>query len=274
MISLLAVGCTSVKEFVPIHSHAAPIRVPNQQRLVSLATAQAIQNAVRDANLAQYAGQSGRVEVNGVFPHSAQDLLEYVASSVEFEMARVGMRVIAHATLPVRDEATPSGTMIIMKESAPEPTPPDLRVVVSLDWGGIDFKDHQYVVWPKAAGQLGLAIGSILIGGTIIGASLTATKTVFGREVADTDVQTAGGIAGGAILGAGVLAAIIWRLADKPVGHQFTLTGRVRLALRVIPNAAGQRPAIGTGDGESHIVIDTKSDSGYTNFIEVPETKK
>src|SRR5262245_25264735 len=114
----LIVGCaSSVKEYVPIHGSSMPVRVPNQQRLVALAASQAVANAARELNLSQYAGFSGRVEVNGVFPHSATDLLEYVASALEFEMARVGMRVIPHPILaPVRSEASASAPVVIMRE--------------------------------------------------------------------------------------------------------------------------------------------------------------
>jgi hypothetical protein len=268
VLSLVAVvGCaSSVKEYVPIHGQAMPVRVPNQQRLVALAASQAVTNAARELNLTQYAGLSGRVEVNGVFPHSADDLLEYVSSAVEFEMARVGMRVIPHPTLaPVRSEAS-APVVVVRAENAETAAPqPDVRIIASLDWGGIDFKDHQYIVWPRAGAMLGILGGGLIIGGAALGAGMNASNV---------DEALGGSIAGGAIMAVGILVPIVWYFVDKPVGHQFTLTGRVRLALRVIPNAAGQRPAQGVGDGESHIVIDTRSDSGYTNFIQVPEPKK
>jgi hypothetical protein len=276
---LLVGGCSSVKEFVPIHAASSPVRVPNQQRLVSLAVAQAIGNAAREVNLQQYAGLSGRVEVNGVFPHSAADLLEYIASGVEFEMAKVGMRVIPHPTMaPVRYEAIASAPVIIMKEQGADATPqPDVRVVASVDWGGIDFKDHKYVVWSRVGPMLGVAVGLLVTGGIIIGAGQAVGGSTNGtgfRTTADDTVPLVTGIIGGIFMGAGILTPLIGRMIDDGIGHQFTLTGRVRLALHVIPNTAGQRPAQGVGDGESHIVIDTRSDSGYTNMIDVPEPKK
>jgi hypothetical protein len=279
----LFVGCaSSVKEYVPVHGSSLPVRVPNQQRLVALAASQAVGNAARELNLAQYAGLSGRVEVNGVFPHSASDLLEYVTSAVEFEMARVGMRVIPHPLplAPVRSDS--SAAVVVMRDQGAEPSapPPDLRVIASLDWGGIDFKDHTYVVWSRAGAMLGILGGGLVLGAIVIGAGANATTTISGpfpggsREVPDDSLRLSTGIAGGTIMLLGIAVPLIWRAIDKPVGHQFTLTGRVRLNLRVIPNAAGQRPAQAVGDGESHIVIDTRSDSGYTNLIEIPEPKK
>jgi hypothetical protein len=277
LVSLL--GCaSSVKEFVPIHTSSLPVRVPNQQRLVSLAAQQAVTAAAREINLAQYAGLSGRVEINGVFPHSANDLLEYVASAVEFEMARVGMRVLSHPIMaPVRSEAIASAPVIMMREPGAEAAPqPDLRVIASLDWGGIDFKDQQYTVWSRAGAMLGIALGGIVTGAIIMGAGYAASQSTgrFGVTTTDDSIFIPSLAVGGILFVGGPLIAGIWRALDKPVGHQLTLTGRVRIALKIIPNTAGQRPALSTGDGESHIVIDTRSESGYTNIIDVPEPKK
>src|SRR5581483_191528 len=134
---------------------------------------QAVANASREVNLVQYAGQSGRVEVNGVFPHSAYDLLDYIASTVEAEMARAGMRVIQHVgSTPTHPEgANAASTVIVLAPPAEQTGPaPDLRVIASVDWGGVDLKDQSYIIWPRLGGMLGVAGGGVVLGAITLGA--------------------------------------------------------------------------------------------------------
>src|SRR6185436_1761187 len=95
-VLLLAVGCGSVKEYVPIAPASVGLKMPNQQRLVATSTTEAIRGAIVDPklNLGQYRGLKGRVEVNGVFPPSKTELLDYVATAVEGEMLQAGIQVL------------------------------------------------------------------------------------------------------------------------------------------------------------------------------------
>jgi hypothetical protein len=266
-------ACGYVKEYAPVNASVTPVRVPNQQRLVSLAATQAVVNAARSLNLARYAGRSGIVEVNGVFPHSASDLLEYVASALEGEMARAGMRVIPHPTpAPVRPE-NGGQPLVLVTPNAQEQPQPDVRVVASLDWGGIDMRDQQYVVWKNAIAQLAVGVGGFAIGvATIVGGINTSSPGAFSGDHAATDYAAV--IVGGLFTLGGPITALVWSAIDRPMAHQTTLAGRVRITLRAIPNAGGIMPAEATGEGESHIVLDPATSSGYSHELVLPQMQK
>jgi hypothetical protein len=124
--------------------------------------------------------------------------------------------------------------------------------------------------------MLGLGFGGFILGVGILGGGISGalgTDRAGASTVTDPTALSIAAAVGGLLTIGCPVAAAVWRALEKPTGHQFTLTGRVRIVMRAIPNAAGQRPAQGVGDGESHIVIDEGSDSGYTNLLHVPEPK-
>jgi hypothetical protein len=117
----------------------------------------------------------------------------------------------------------------------------DVRVVASVEWGGVDYSDQKYLVGGRLAGMVIVGIFTFTIG------------------------------------------AFIWRAIQSPYSHIFTLHGRARIVVQAIPGGgepapaglrSAVRPARGVGEGEAKIVIDALSDSGYTNFMKVPEKKK
>ena len=67
-------SCKYNKETVPIRRAETDIRVPNQQRVVALATDQ----AVEALDFTKLAGKTVSIELTGVFPHSYDDLLAYL----------------------------------------------------------------------------------------------------------------------------------------------------------------------------------------------------
>jgi hypothetical protein len=240
----IVAGCGSVKEYVPIKIGPVGMRVPNQQRLVSQAVTQAVYKACRHGrlNLKQYAGKTGRVEVNGVFPHSESDLLKYVASVVEGEMSLAGLVVTRKEPFivkPVTVNVGPAATAADTPPAAPaagsqiiSPPRPDVRIIASLDWGGVDFTDKKYVNGGKLAGMIVVGLVTFTVGG------------------------------------------IIWRIIESPMDHTFTLNARAHVTIRAIPTAAGLRPGFGLGEGSAQIVIDADSDSGYTANMAVPQKKQ
>jgi hypothetical protein len=231
-VLLLAAGCSSIKEFVPIHSSAAAMRIPNQQRILSEATLAAVNQAVsaNELNLNQLAGKTVVVDADGVFPHSRTDLFAYLVTAFEGELSRRGVRVLPRA-LPseLRIDEGARGAQVSLTPPAPESLHADARVAVSVDWGGIDYQDNKHVSVARATGMA--VVGVFTFG----------------------------------------LGAIIWRLAQTPMVHTLTLKARVHITVRVIPVQTGLRFAMASGSGESQIAIDQETDSGYTNQMTVPE---
>ena len=155
------------------------------------------------------------------------------------------MRVIAHPSpSPVRPE-NGGQPLVIVSPNAAEPPQADVRIVASLDWGGIDLRDQEYIVWKRAAAQLGIGVGGFVIGLATLSGGLNH-KDAFNSKHVGADTTSA--IVGGLFLLGGPITALVWNAIDKPVAHQTTLTGRVRITLRAIPNSGGVGSAQGTGE--------------------------
>ena len=227
-------GCGSVKEFVPIRPMSVPLRMPNQQRIVAEATTEAVNRASADGklNLSQYKGLKGRVEVNGVFPHSGSDLLDFIASAVEGSMMQAGMLVLPRPhPFSVRAEGGASSVTIIPPPAAPETADAksDVRLVASVDWGGVDYEEARE-----------------LLGGRVALAIVLSVLTL--------------GVAG-----------IIYIAVTDFYDHTFTLKSRVHITLRALPTTTNLRGGIGVGEADSKIVIDARSASGYSAEIDIPK---
>ena len=246
---IVATGCGYTKEYAPIRIQPFSPRQPNQQRLVAQATVVAVQQAAAGAALQRYSGRTARVEVDGVFPHSDTDLLNYVGSVVAGEAARVGIRV-----LPPKDDD--KDKVVVYGGRAGKPVPDEepeaeIRLVASVDWGGIDLVERRHTNgWPLA----GWIILPIL--GPLIGASL-----------ADDGFEELGI----PLIYGSVLGDVAWIIFGDTTGHTFTMLGRTRVTLRAIPQVSGLAAAFGVGEGESSIVIDTDSDSGYALTVDLPK---
>lgn len=265
-------GCGSfVKEFAPIRPGSVAVRVPNQQRLLSSATLEAVATAAAQVRLAQYAGRSAQVEVNGVLPHSRDELLEYIAAAVEGEAARAGIRVIPRPRLQLLG----GGLGLAPVSASPQQPAPDLRLVASVDWGGVDYEEKKYVVASRMGGQLGLLIGGLVLGSVAYGVTFGYKPSSSATDVSSSSYQQSIiGLSVGTALAAGLpLAALSWRLAKSPMARTFTLSGRARITLRAIPVAEGLKPAQGTGEGDARATIDSESPSGYAKDLTIPEKK-
>jgi hypothetical protein len=157
-------ACTYSKEYIPVDPRPAGLRVPTEQKLVATAVAQAVSQASEQLKLSQYAGKSGQVEVNGVFPATQHELLDYVAAQFEGEMAHSGMAVVARPQYP--DQVT-SLTVPARPCDEKDVKKPDVRLVASLDWGGIDYTDKKTVNGGKVVGMIVVGILTFGIGAVI-----------------------------------------------------------------------------------------------------------
>jgi hypothetical protein len=257
-------ACSVNKELIPLYPTSNNTQIANQQRLVSQAAREAVEQATAGMALELYKGKTARIEINGVFPHTRKQLLGYIVAAVEGAAAKAGVRI-----LPPDFTALGSSVVIedshdiAVKQSYSETQRalmgqiPELRLVISVDWGGVDIKEQRYTTWGRLGGQLSLIIGSVAL----------ATAVTFATE--GEGIMVAGPVGG-----AGLLGGILWLIIDPPRAHLFTQTARVGVTLRVIPVAEGIPYAQTTGSGENSVVIDPEVDTGYTLTVDLPDEKK
>jgi hypothetical protein len=87
---LVGPGCARTdRTYLPVRLYPVYMRIPSQQVAVS----EAAKKATASLNFADYSGKSALVEITGVFPHSHQNLLDYIQALVEGRMALDGMAV-------------------------------------------------------------------------------------------------------------------------------------------------------------------------------------
>jgi hypothetical protein len=254
--ALLCVGlfaCAYNKEYAPIGVNPVRPRQPNQQRQVALATQTAVEKAAAEAKLDRFKGRTARIEVNGVFPHSQEDLLAYAGTILAGEASKAGIKLLPKEKLA-------AGVVVFTSQGAAAAEmdqPGDVRLVMSLDWAGIDLKDKSYTKgWPLA-GWIGVPTLATIIGLVVAG---TADKD-FNLLLALPFIIPA------------LIGDIIWMIFDTTTGHTFTMVSRVHATIRAIPQAQGLELATGVGEGESSIVIDPESDVGYSLVVDLPSNK-
>src|SRR5262249_40131319 len=86
-VAALGAGCSGT--YLPVVAAPAAFRVPTQQLLI----AQAAEQAFSGLSFKEFKGATGYVTVQGVFPHSDNDLGAYIRSSVESKLAEDGVTV-------------------------------------------------------------------------------------------------------------------------------------------------------------------------------------
>lgn len=251
VVAFALAGCSYNKETVPLARSWTPVRAANQQRVVALA----VDDAVDQLDLSKLAGKAVVVELAGVFPHSNEDLLEYVRQQVEGRAARAGARVVELSTVPPpapmpMPASTPTGKSVAidLKQEAPE-----YRVLVGVSWGGLDTRVKAVTDEARLSGQLGLAVGGILAGYAVQNAGNSSLRYVVpgGKATASTLLMV------GAPLGAGV-----WAFLKPPVVKTTTLIGRCRVTVNVDPVSSGVAFSA-EGSGVSRIVADDASPEGF-----------
>jgi len=237
-------ACKYNKETVPVRRAEADIRVPNQQRVVALATDQ----AVEALDFSKLQGKSVAIEVTGVFPHSNTDLLAYLNAQVEAKLARSGARVLAQPPLVILPGAQPAaaGATSAAQGSLVLSEPPDYRLLVNVSWGGADIRDKVTTDEPLLTKQIGLAATG-LISGVLL---MTLSDSAFRQGFAV--IGTVGTVGG----------AALWYGKHSPFPHVITLIGRVRIVAQGIPTKEGTSFTT-EGAGESKIVNDERIPEGY-----------
>jgi len=236
-------ACKYNKETVPVRRAEADIRVPNQQRVVALATDQ----AVEALDFTKLQGKSVAIEVTGVFPHSNTDLLGYLHAQVEAKLARSGARVLAPPVVIVPG-ATPAaaGVPSLTQGSLVLSEPPDYRLLVNVSWGGADIRDKVTTDEPLLTKQIGLAATGLISGVLLFTLSDSAFRQGFAV------IGTIGTVGG----------AGLWYEKHSPFPHVITLIGRVRIVAQAIPTKEGVSFTT-EGAGESKIVNDERIPEGY-----------
>ena len=245
LVGSLAAGCKYSKETVPTTRGTEAVRVPNQQRLVAIATDQ----AVEALNFAPVKGKSVSLEVHGVFPHSDEELLGYLRAQVEAKLSRAGARIVEQAPVLVVPGAagTTPATGGASAGAFALTDPPDYRLLVNVSWGGIDIRDKEVTDEVLLTKQIGLAGGG-LVGGVLLD---TISDSSFRKTFATA----------GAVLAIG--GAILWGVKiHTPFPHIITMIGRVRIVAQGLPTKEGT--AFTTeGSAESKIVNDPRVPEGY-----------
>ncbi|HEY1558065.1 MAG TPA: hypothetical protein VGF94_24715 [Kofleriaceae bacterium] len=237
-------GCKYNKETVPVRRAEADVRVPNQQRVVALATDQ----AVEALDLSKLQGKTVAIEVSGVFPHSQDDLLAYLTAQVEAKLSRAGARVQSQPPLVVVAGAQPGAAppLLPAQGALALTEPPDYRLLVDVSWGGADVREKVITDEPLLTKQIGLAAGGI-VGGVVL------------DTISDTSFRQTFATLGAAVAVAG---AAIWYWKKTPFPRVTTLLGRVRILAQAIPTKEGVSFTT-EGVGESKIINDDRSPEGY-----------
>lgn len=269
-------ACKYSKETVPEARSISAVRVPAQQRLVSLA----VEEAVESLDFKSIAGKTASIELTGVFPHSSDEMFDYLMQQVQSKLARSGVRVLglqaaaaprpalagAAADAPARPgpvAPAPAVPSWLTPKAKPKPPPPpveakpaapaaaasaepDFRLLVGVSWGGIDTRDKVRTDEPLLLGQLSLAGGGLLGGSALLVASDTTFRKGFS----------------GFLMVSAVAGATVWFFVHTPFPHMYTLMGRVRVVVRGIPTKEGT--AFTTeGNGTSKIIIDERNPEGF-----------
>jgi hypothetical protein len=255
----LVTGCRYSKETVPVTRAYEAVRVPNQQRLVALA----VDEAVEALDFRTLAGKTVALQVDGIFPHSSEDLLSYLRSQVEAKLARSGARVVNSApvlVVPGVVGAPTNATTTVTPQAVNLSEPSDYKVLVGVSWGGIDTRDRVRTDEPLLTKQIGLGAGGLLTG-----LFLAALSQNNEDSATSSDSSMFGSFRTRIALGIAVaapLGAWFWYKHDSPFPHTYTLQGRVRIVAQAIPMSAGT--AFTTeGKGESKLIIDESNPEGF-----------
>jgi hypothetical protein len=239
-------ACSYSKEAVALNRDEVGTRVPNQQRLLALST----DEAVARLDFKPLAGKKVIVEISGVFPHSRNEVLDYIEGQVEGKIARDGGLVIAAEQVVVVPDAQagsgatagpiPNATLSLTPNDA------DFRVLIGVSWGGVDTNDRQELNTSLLGKQLGVIGGGVLA--ALIGAATGDATTA----------SVLGGLGGLAVIGGSS-----WVLVQRPTAHVYRLLGRVRLSVNAIPIVPGGTAFQTIGEGQTELVIDETADEGY-----------
>jgi hypothetical protein len=290
LAALALPACAYSKETVPQARSVSEVRVPNQQRLVALA----VEEAVESLDFKAIAGKTVSIELTGIFPHSNEDMLDYLVQQVESKLARSGVRVVIAAPTAEpravgRETAAPtSAGVAIAAAPVAEPRPGPLAPPpVTPSWlhpGAAKSKPPPAAPPPTGPAPVALPAGHEPDYRLLVGVSWGGIDT---RDKVRTDepllteqlsLAVVGVLGGGALIAesnstfrtvmsanfmlAAVAGSIVWYVKKTPFPHVYTLIGRVRVVARGIPTKEGT--AFTTeGSGSSKVIIDERNPEGY-----------
>ena len=240
-ISALLVACGGYsKETVSLYRDHVGMRVPNQQRLIALAT----DEAVARLDFKHLAGKKVVVEMSGIFPHTRGDVLDYVEGQVEGKIARDGGLVISAGQIVVApgdgSGSDTGGTLSLTPSDA------DYRVIIGVSWAGVDTNDRKTINTPLLTKQLGLIVGGVVAG-------------LIGAAAADGTVSPILGGAGALAITGGA----IWYFVAPPTLHIYRLLGRVRVSVNAVPIVPGGTAFQTVGEGQTELLVDPTAEEGY-----------
>ena len=244
------------KETVSLYRDHVGMRVPNQQRLIALAT----DEAVARLDFKALAGKKVVVEMSGVFPHTRNDVLDYLQGQVEGKIARDGGLVISAGQLVV---ASGEGSDAANAGAAPislTPSDADYRVVIGVSWAGVDTHDQKTVNVPLLTRQVGVIAGGI--GAVLLGVCCLKDETDLGMGITTSTISTAGTIMM-SLGGLAIAGGVVWNAVAKPTLHIYRLLGRVRVSVNAIPIQPGNTPFQTVGEGQTEVVVDPTASEGY-----------
>jgi hypothetical protein len=270
--SLTASACGGYsKETVSLYRDHVGMRVPNQQRLLALST----DEAVARLDFKPLAGKKVVVELNGVFPHTRQEVLDYIRGQVEGKIARDGGLVIAPQQVVVVPDDQPQGSAAPGQPQPPQPIPnatlsltpsdADYRVVIGVSWAGVDTHDRLTVnssLLDKQLIMMGGGLGGMIIGGVIAGNAGPGTTGAGGTTSSNSTDATLGAVIAG-IGGLALMAGIGWYMFQRPTLHVYRLLGRVRVSVNALPIVPNGTAFQTVGEGQTELLIDPTADEGY-----------
>jgi hypothetical protein len=152
-ILVSSTGCTTVDQvYLPVNAKAVNLAIPAQQLVIS----DAIQQAVQTLDFSRFSGKTAYVEINGVFPHSYHEVLDYCSSMVEGRMAMGGMLPVPMPVTVTTTEKEAGGEEEGADEAATKTVSTrhyqraqdrDYRAVISVGAAGGDIRKFGNDLW-------------------------------------------------------------------------------------------------------------------------------
>lgn len=255
LLGVLAACGGYSKETVSLYRDHVGMRVPNQQRLIALAA----DEAVARLDFKALAGKKVVVEMSGVFPHTRNDVLDYLQGQVEGKIARDGGLVISAGQLVVAS-GEGSDAAAAPAPISLTPSDADYRVVIGVSWAGVDTHDRKTVNVPLLTRQVGVIAGGAAA--LLLGVCCLKEETDLGMGITTSSISTAGTIMM-SLGGLAIAGGVIWNAVAKPTLHIYRLLGRVRVSVNAIPIQPGNTPFQTVGEGQTEVIVDPTAEEGY-----------
>ena len=221
------------KEAIGLSRTTVSTKIPNQQRLLALA----VDNAVKKLDFKKLAGKRVTTEISGIFPHTKEELLNYIQTSVEGKLARQRVIIVKPKNIVACCGETNEKSTITLDPEV------DYRITIGVSWAGIDTHSKKSTN------------GNLLMKQILLGIASTAAGFYLAEERMEEVALPAS---------LGLPGAIAWYIFDRPVVYTKRLIGRVRLSVNAIPSSSKAGKAfIRITKGQTEILIDPQAEKGY-----------